>query len=72
MVESLGINVFRVRLITFVVAALLAAISGWLYAHMSRFVSPAPFDVRMGIDYLFMAILGGSGQILARWWARRW
>jgi branched-chain amino acid transport system permease protein len=63
MVESLGINVFRVRLITFVVAALLAAMSGWLYAHMSRFVSPAPFDVRMGIDYLFMAILGGSGQI---------
>ena len=64
MVESLGINVFRVRLITFVVAALLAAVSGWLYAHMGRFVSPTPFDVRMGIQYLFMAILGGSGQIL--------
>jgi ABC-type branched-subunit amino acid transport system ATPase component/ABC-type branched-subunit amino acid transport system permease subunit len=63
MVESLGINVFRVRLITFIIAALLAAVSGWLYAHMSRFVSPAPFDVRMGIEYLFMAILGGSGQI---------
>ncbi len=64
MVESLGISVFRIRLVTFVIAALLAAISGWLYAHMSRFVSPAPFDVRMGIEYLFMAILGGSGQIL--------
>ena len=64
MAESLGINVFRIRLITFVIAALLAGLSGWLYAHMSRFVSPAPFDVRMGIDYLFMAILGGSGQIL--------
>jgi len=64
MVESLGINVFRIRLVIFVIAALLAAISGWLYAHMSRFVSPAPFDVRMGIEYLFMAILGGSGQIL--------
>jgi ABC-type branched-subunit amino acid transport system ATPase component/ABC-type branched-subunit amino acid transport system permease subunit len=64
MVESLGINVFRIRLVAFVIAALLAAISGWLYAHMSRFVSPAPFDVRMGIEYLFMAILGGSGQIL--------
>jgi ABC-type branched-subunit amino acid transport system ATPase component/ABC-type branched-subunit amino acid transport system permease subunit len=64
MVESLGINVFRVRLMTFVIAALLAAISGWLYAHMSRVVSPSPFDVRMGIQYLFMAILGGSGQIL--------
>ena len=64
MVESLGINVFRVRLITFVLAALLAGLSGWLYAHMSRFVSPAPFDLRMGIQYLFMAILGGSGHIL--------
>jgi branched-chain amino acid transport system permease protein len=64
MVESLGINVFRIRLVTFVIAALLAGISGWLYAHMSRFVSPAPFDVRMGIEYLFMAILGGSGYIL--------
>ena len=42
---------------------MLAAVSGWLYAHMSRFVSPAPFDVRMGIEYLFMAILGGSGHI---------
>jgi ABC-type branched-subunit amino acid transport system ATPase component/ABC-type branched-subunit amino acid transport system permease subunit len=63
MVESVGISVFRVRLITFVIAALLAGISGWLYAHMSRFVSPAPFDVRMGIEYLFMAILGGSSQI---------
>jgi ABC-type branched-subunit amino acid transport system ATPase component/ABC-type branched-subunit amino acid transport system permease subunit len=64
MVESLGISVFRIRLIIFVIAALLAGLSGWLYAHMSRYVSPAPFDLRMGIQYLFMAILGGSGQIL--------
>jgi branched-chain amino acid transport system permease protein len=64
LVESLGINAFHVKLITFVIAALLAAVAGWLYAHMIRFVSPAPFDVRTGIQYLFMAILGGSGHIL--------
>lgn len=64
MSESLGINTFRIRLITFVIAALLAAISGWLYAHMSRFVSPAPFDVRISIEYLFMAIAGGQGYIV--------
>ncbi len=40
MIESLGVNAFRVRLITFVIAALLAALSGWLYAHMIRYVSP--------------------------------
>jgi len=64
MVGSLGISAFRIRLVTFTIAALLAGISGWLYAHMSRFVSPAPFGVRMGIEYLFMAILGGSGHIM--------
>jgi branched-chain amino acid transport system permease protein len=63
MIESLGVSAFRVRLLTFVAAALLAGLSGWLYAHMSRYVSPAPFDVRMGIEYLLMAFLGGSGHI---------
>jgi branched-chain amino acid transport system permease protein len=63
-VESLGISAFRVRLITFVVASALAAISGWLYAHLGRFVSPSPFDVHAGIDYLMMAMVGGAGALL--------
>ena len=41
-------------------AAFLAAISGWLYAHMSRFVSPASFDAAMGIEYLMMAMIGAK------------
>ena len=49
MAESLGIDPFRIKLVTFIIAALLSALSGWLYAHMSRFVSPAPFDVTVGI-----------------------
>ncbi len=64
MVESLGIDPFRVKLSTFVIAALLSALSGWLYAHMSRFVSPAPFDVNVGILYLLMAMVGGMGHLL--------
>jgi branched-chain amino acid transport system permease protein len=64
LVESLGINAFQVRLVTFVIAALIAAIAGWLYAHMSRFVSPTPFDVDMSIEYLMMALVGGSGYLL--------
>jgi ABC-type branched-subunit amino acid transport system ATPase component/ABC-type branched-subunit amino acid transport system permease subunit len=64
MVESLGISVFRTRLMAFVIAALLAGLSGWLYAHMTRFVSPAPFDVRPSIDYLLMAIAGGAGHVV--------
>ena len=63
MSESLGIDIFRIRLSVFVIAAALAGIAGWLYAHMTRFVSPAPFDLRAGIEYLLMAVLGGAGTI---------
>jgi branched-chain amino acid transport system permease protein len=64
LVESLGIDAFRTRLATFVIAALFAALSGWLYAHLSRFVSPAPFEVHVGIDYLMMAMVGGATELL--------
>jgi branched-chain amino acid transport system permease protein len=63
MSESLGIDVFWVRLWVFIIAAALAGIAGWLYAHMTRFVSPAPFDLKAGIEYLLMAVLGGAGTI---------
>ena len=63
MAESLGISTFRVRLAVFVIAGLLAGFSGWLYAHVQRFVSPTTFDVGPGIEYLFMAMLGGAGHI---------
>ncbi len=64
LVESLGISAFQVKLVTFVIAAFLGALSGWLYAHLGRFVSPGPFDASMGIEYLMMAMVGGAGSIL--------
>ena len=63
MVESLAIDFFRMRLAIFVFAGLLAGLSGWLYAHMQRYVSPAPFDLRPGIELLLMALVGGAGHI---------
>jgi branched-chain amino acid transport system permease protein len=63
MVESLEIDFFRMRLATFVLAGVLAGLSGWLYAHMQRFVNPTPFDLRPGIELLLMALVGGAGHI---------
>ena len=63
MAESMGIDTARYRLKLFVLGALLAAISGWLYAHMQRFVNPTPFNLNIGIEYLFMAVVGGSGYL---------
>src|SRR6185437_8595794 len=63
LVESFAVDFFRTRLAVFVLAGLLAGLSGWLYAHMQRFVNPNPFDIRPGIELLFMALVGGTGQI---------
>ena len=63
MAESFGIDTARMKLVIFIYAALLAALSGWLYAHFLRFVSPGAFNVNAGIDYLFMAVVGGASQV---------
>jgi branched-chain amino acid transport system permease protein len=63
MAESVGIATASQRLKVFLLAALLACVSGWLYAHFQRFVNPTPFSLGMGIEYLFMAVLGGAGHL---------
>lgn len=63
MAESMGVNTFRSKLAIFLIAALFASVSGWLYAHTQRFVNPTPFGLQMGIDYLFMALIGGVGSV---------
>jgi branched-chain amino acid transport system permease protein len=63
MAEAMGISTFRYKLLVFVLAAILAAISGWLYAHFQRTVNPSPFGINKGIEYLFMAVLGGVGHV---------
>lgn len=63
LMASVGMNPFRTRLTVFVVAALFAGLAGWLYAHMSRFVSPAPFEIKPSIDYLLMAMSGGAAYV---------
>ncbi|MES2259364.1 MAG: branched-chain amino acid ABC transporter ATP-binding protein/permease [Pseudomonadota bacterium] len=63
MAEAMGVDTARARMTAFMLAAWLASLSGWLYAHMQRFVNPSPFGVQAGIDYLFMAVLGGAGQV---------
>jgi branched-chain amino acid transport system permease protein len=63
MAEAMGISTVRYKVVIFVYAAVLAAISGWLFAHYQRTVNPTPFGLNRGIEYLFMAVLGGVGQV---------
>src|SRR4029450_11484684 len=63
MAEAFGVDAARLKIIAFVYAALLACVSGWLYAHLQRFVNPTPFGINQGIEYLFMAVVGGAGSV---------
>lgn len=63
MAESFGVDLRHYKVVIFVYAALLGGVSGWLYAHMQRAVSPSPFGLGYGIEYLFMAVVGGSGSV---------
>ena len=63
MAEAMGVNTAAMKIRIFVIAALLACISGWLYAHLQRAVNPSPFGLNSGIEYLFMAVIGGAGYL---------
>jgi branched-chain amino acid transport system permease protein len=63
MAESFGANAKLLKLQAFLFAALLAALSGWLYVHYQRFLNPTPFGLHVGIEYLFMAVVGGAGYV---------
>jgi branched-chain amino acid transport system permease protein len=63
MAEAMGINTFRYKVTIFLIAALFASVAGWLLAHFQRTVNPSAFGLKMGIEYLFMAVVGGVGYV---------
>ncbi|MBI4986091.1 MAG: branched-chain amino acid ABC transporter ATP-binding protein/permease [Rhodocyclales bacterium] len=63
MAEAMGVDTARSKMVIFLIAALFACTSGWLYAHLQRFVNPTPFGLHIGIEYLFMAVIGGAAHV---------
>ena len=61
--EAFGVQTPRAKLLVFVYAAVLAGLSGWLYAHFQRAANPTPFGAHAGIEYLFIAVVGGAGYV---------
>ncbi|MDI1264520.1 MAG: ATP-binding cassette domain-containing protein, partial [bacterium] len=61
--EAFGVQTPRAKLLVFVYAAILAGLSGWLYAHFQRAANPTPFGAHAGIEYLFIAVVGGAGYV---------
>ncbi|TAM61158.1 branched-chain amino acid ABC transporter ATP-binding protein/permease [bacterium] len=58
-----GVPVKRYKLLAFAYAGALAGLSGALYAGYLGLVIPTAMGVQLSIDFLLMAVLGGSGNI---------
>lgn len=62
-VQAIGKNVVAMKLQVFAIAAALASVAGWLYAHYFTFVSAEGFTVELTIYMLAMVIIGGTGNL---------
>jgi len=47
----------------FVLSAVMAALAGFLYAHLVSFVSPSTFDFIMSVRLVTMVAVGGMASI---------
>jgi branched-chain amino acid transport system permease protein len=63
-VESLGYKVLHYKIIANIVAGVVAALSGSMYAYTLRFVNTSVFSINQTLDVLLMTIIGGVGTLV--------
>lgn len=61
--ESMGINVFGMKVLSFTVSSFLAGIAGGLLAHYLTTIDPKQFIFLKTFDILLIVVLGGVGSI---------
>ena len=61
--EAMGVNVTKMKVMIFVVGAMISAVAGSIYASYIGVVVPNNFRLMNSIDYLIIAVLGGLGSI---------
>jgi branched-chain amino acid transport system permease protein len=62
--EATGINLLRLKLLTFAGGAFIAGLAGGFYAHYTQFIDPSQFDFGRSAEAFLYVILGGSGTPL--------
>lgn len=67
--QSIGKNVYSSKIISFTIGAVLASISGALYAHYITYIDPTSFTVNESIFILSIVIIGGMGNLKGSFFA---
>jgi len=61
--EAMGINLFRHKLMAFIIGSCLAGIGGALYANLLTSIEPGIFKFGLTFQFLLIVVLGGMGSI---------
>ncbi|MEP7456496.1 branched-chain amino acid ABC transporter permease [Phyllobacterium sp. SB3] len=60
---AIGIAPFNIRLVAFVLSAMVTGLAGALFADLNRFASPSMFSWHMSGELIVLIILGGKGRL---------
>ncbi|WP_304173965.1 branched-chain amino acid ABC transporter permease [Limnochorda pilosa] len=61
--EAMGINIFRTKLLAFILSAFLGGVAGALLATLITTISPTLFTFTMTFNLLIIIVLGGLGSV---------
>jgi branched-chain amino acid transport system permease protein len=59
--QSLGVDTRRYTLMAFAIGSALGGVAGVIYAPLTQYIDPVPFNLSLSLDLLMMVIVGGSG-----------
>jgi branched-chain amino acid transport system permease protein len=61
--RTLGINVFRYKLLSFAIGNALASFAGGLYGYYTGYIDPGYLSINQSMEVLAMVLLGGQGTL---------
>jgi branched-chain amino acid transport system permease protein len=61
--EAMGINAARYKVIAFTISAVLAGVTGGIFAHQEGQIAPVSFNFVRSVEIIMMIVIGGMGSI---------
>jgi branched-chain amino acid transport system permease protein len=61
--QTLGIDIFRYKLLAFALSNVLAALAGSLYGFYTGYIEPSYLSIAQSLDVISMVLLGGAGSV---------
>jgi branched-chain amino acid transport system ATP-binding protein/branched-chain amino acid transport system permease protein len=62
--SSVGIDVYRLKVVVFLISAAFAGFGGTLFAHQQNYISPDNFQFFSSVFFLLAVLFGGAGTML--------